>query len=349
MSRNGISYSDVANAAIKVQAQSGNPTVDRIREVLGTGSKSTIARHLKDWKTNNGPIASACELPADLVALVTGLWECLQNKAEQQILQNEQEASQKISELDNGFKLEQKKNIEQQEQISNINELLIQEKAANATLEENLANERIEASKNQDRITSLEANLTENKDENTKLHTHLHNMQNNLEHYQASMQKLQQEQSLAMDKQKSQFEMELSSLRQQLFTSTSDNNQLSLRIEQLQQQARIFEGIEQRNKDLEQNIKTVEIKLNVLEEKHKETIDNNQTMIQNIDTKTQQLVESEQKIAVAASRLNDSEKALQMAEDKIATLRHEILFIVQEKANFEGQIKQLKTTLEMAT
>lgn len=51
MGRSGISYLDVAQAAHELQEKGLNPTVDRVREVLGTGSKSTIVPHLKHWKS----------------------------------------------------------------------------------------------------------------------------------------------------------------------------------------------------------------------------------------------------------------------------------------------------------
>jgi len=41
MGRIGITYQDVAKAIPTLQGQQKNPTVDNIRELLGTGSKST--------------------------------------------------------------------------------------------------------------------------------------------------------------------------------------------------------------------------------------------------------------------------------------------------------------------
>ena len=336
MSRTGISYSDVANAAIKVQAQNDNPTVDRIREILGTGSKSTIARHLKDWKANNGPIASANELPAELIAVVTGLWEHLQNTAEQQITEYRQESNKTISELEDRLKLTQKNNAEQQEEICQIQEALGKEKIANQNLKETIANEKIETSKNQARIQSLEVNLTEHKDENIKLHTLLHNVQNNLEHYQVAMQKLQQEQSLIAERQKLQFDQELSNLRNQLFVAINDANDLKLQIEKLQHQATRLENIEHLNQELEQTLKTKEIQLMILDEKHKEIVRQNESNIKALDIKSKQLVEAEQQTAIAMSRQNDIKQLLHTAEDIIANLRLE-------------QIVQLKAASHIAT
>jgi len=47
----GITYSDVATAAQTLQAKGKNLTVENIRNVLGTGSASTISRLLTEYKT----------------------------------------------------------------------------------------------------------------------------------------------------------------------------------------------------------------------------------------------------------------------------------------------------------
>lgn len=50
MGRYGVTYLDVVNAATEIQSAGQNPTVDAVRQRLGTGSKSTIAPYLKQWR-----------------------------------------------------------------------------------------------------------------------------------------------------------------------------------------------------------------------------------------------------------------------------------------------------------
>lgn len=47
MGRPGVTYDDVAQAAHSLQAADQSPTVQRLRDVLGRGSHSTIAAHLR--------------------------------------------------------------------------------------------------------------------------------------------------------------------------------------------------------------------------------------------------------------------------------------------------------------
>ena len=91
MARAGVTYHDIAKAAEAIKAQGQKPTVDRVREHLGTGSKSTIAPLLKRWRTDNGNTADIGGLPNDLVAAVKSLHEHLQQEADHRIEQAHQE------------------------------------------------------------------------------------------------------------------------------------------------------------------------------------------------------------------------------------------------------------------
>ena len=95
MARAGITYQDVANAAQRVRQRGAEPTVDRVRSELGTGSRSTLGPMLKRWKTGSEVAADLDGLPADLVAAVKGLHERAQYAADERIAQ-EREAHQSL-------------------------------------------------------------------------------------------------------------------------------------------------------------------------------------------------------------------------------------------------------------
>ena len=88
MARAGILYSHVAKAAAQMVAAGNRPTVDTVRDALGgTGSKSTIAPMLKQWKSQHeGQVAAAgAGLPAELLETVKGVYERLQEAARVQV------------------------------------------------------------------------------------------------------------------------------------------------------------------------------------------------------------------------------------------------------------------------
>ena len=108
MPRAGILYSQVAKAAAKIAVEGKNPTVDKVREVLGgTGSKSTIAPMLKRWKSEHQETVAEAELglPTELLQAVKGIYEKLQADLAYQLVlareshQQEQEAMVELLKL----------------------------------------------------------------------------------------------------------------------------------------------------------------------------------------------------------------------------------------------------------
>ena len=89
MARTGILYSDVMKAAQIVAADGRNPTVDSVREALGsTGSKSTIAPLLKRWKEEfqgAGAVKTEAGLPAELMEAMRGVYDKQQRDVAQQL------------------------------------------------------------------------------------------------------------------------------------------------------------------------------------------------------------------------------------------------------------------------
>lgn len=71
MARPGITYNEVALAIDALIAGGEEPTINRVREHLGTGSPNTVHRHLTAWRASR-PVEQrkAPELPADLASAI---------------------------------------------------------------------------------------------------------------------------------------------------------------------------------------------------------------------------------------------------------------------------------------
>ena len=61
-----------------------------------------------------------------------------------------------------------------------------------------------------------------------------------------------------------------------------------------------------------------------------------------LEINTNLLAETTQKLEIKTIQELELQQALRDSKDKVKTLRHEQLFLVQEKANFEGQLKQFQ-------
>lgn len=83
MARIGVGWDEVAGAAEELKNEGLEPTVDRVRERLGTGSKSTIAPLLKRWRTEQGDKPTA--LPDEVLQAVAGIHQRLQALADQRV------------------------------------------------------------------------------------------------------------------------------------------------------------------------------------------------------------------------------------------------------------------------
>lgn len=100
MARTGVSYFDIAQAAESIRHRGEEPTVDRVREALGTGSKSTIAPLLKRWKTETGSAqADTGGLPKDLVDALTALHQRVQEDADRKVESVREEAAGTVEQV----------------------------------------------------------------------------------------------------------------------------------------------------------------------------------------------------------------------------------------------------------
>jgi hypothetical protein len=70
-----VSFEDVAAAAVDLQSDGEPVTLDTVREALGTGSPSTIQKHLLAWRTTQARVVEEpkAEIPAALAAAL-GDW-----------------------------------------------------------------------------------------------------------------------------------------------------------------------------------------------------------------------------------------------------------------------------------
>ena len=336
MSRIGITYEEVTNAAKRLQERGENPTVDRVRELLGTGSNSTIARYLRDWKTDSDNAIGNNRLPADLLTIVNGLCEKIQEKAMQWILGIEQEAEHKVTAKELQLIELQKKCIEQEARIHKLEEDLNRQILENKNLNEMVATKQLELSKLHGHGDTINKQITDQKAENGRLHLLLNNVQKNLEHYQLSIQNLQQQQSIAIEKQKMQYELEITQLKEKYFGETDEKNRFKLLFEQA---SGALDKSDHEYKTVEKNLREKEINEATLKDRYERLAEQHQQNSIVLKNKLKILTEVEQKLKTEKKELLKTTQALQTAEDKIKKLRHEQLFLVEEKANLKGQIQ----------
>ncbi len=338
MSRTGITYQEVIEAITKLQERGKIPTVDRIRNHLGTGSNSTISRYLREWKSE-GVLSGANTVPSDLIEMVKELWARLQGKAEQQISILTIDTAKTVQAVEAKFMQSQKENAELQTKTHKLEEDLYSKTEENKAVSKTSTSLQLELSKLHDRYITLEKQFDDQKVDNTRLHELLNNVQKNLEHYQSSIQKLQQEQLMAIEKQTAKYEQEIVQLNQELVANINEKEKFKLLCEQTSSMLKKTEkSLETTTKSLREK----EINEATLQDRYSRLAQQHEANVNVLEIKTNLLAEAVQKLEIKTIQELELQQALRNSKDKVKTLRHEQLFLVQEKANFEGQLKQFQ-------
>lgn len=344
MARGGITYTEVDEAARYLQGLGRNPTLDAIRERLGTGSRTTLAEHLKRWKSLQAD--GEGRLPQPLLALVTGLWDSLQSLAAQRIEDNQSIAHQEVASLKSQLQTAQ-------QTINTINQTLhqLQEKLDAEQRDKSALEARFQTTeKSYDMLNAAHQSTLQQSDnakqENQRLHQLSTQMQANLEHYQQAIQQQQFEQNLAKEKQHATYAQELAQLKKLLDEANTRFNHceksLSTSQLQLQQMQKSHEELTDRyEKVADKNHKTehelIQLTAQVsLQEKQIEKTEWDLLAERHGHNQLQQ------KMAVITDQLQRAQNDLGQANDKIEVLRREKQFLVQEKAQMDGTLRQLQ-------
>ncbi|MBL1267395.1 MAG: DNA-binding protein [Halomonas sp.] len=100
MARNGIQYSDVQQAIDALLARGDTPSVQRIRDVLGTGSFTTISDHFRLWRSEreqNRDLPPPKGVPEVVVTMASELWREAQEVANQALLHYREDANRQVA------------------------------------------------------------------------------------------------------------------------------------------------------------------------------------------------------------------------------------------------------------
>jgi len=347
MGRPGVTFTEVDEAARYLQGKGVNLTVDAIRARLGTGSRTTLTEHLKRWKALQAD--GEGKLPEPLLALITGLWESLQSQAEKRVQDYQAIAQQEISALKTQLQAtSQSESILRHElhQLHETIDLIQREKSALVLQIQSLE-------KSQDKLDTLYQitlkQLDDTQQESQRLHKLAMQLQANLEHYQLSIQQQQVEQNLAKETQQAVYAQEIAALKRELdkVRERYGESEKARGIEQSQlQQMQVthnqltcqHEKLLATHRDIEHQLaqsQTGEILIQKQLDKVEQVLLTERQLTQSLH----------QQVAVLREQAQHAQADLCQHEDKIEALRHEKMFLVQEKAQLEGAFKQLNANL----
>ncbi len=349
MARAGINYIDVTKAAQAIQAKGQNPTVDRVLAHLGTGSKSTIAPLLKQWKIEQGQVVDTAGLPDDILKAVKGIHERLQQSAEVKIEQAMAEIQAQISVTKDALETA----TAQIEKLKQGNEKLKKQhefdKADNRELRDKLEAEHIIVARLTSDNESLATQLDQTKADIKEQKQEAHHFRESLKHYQtqaAEDRRLEREQYQVS---KRQLEERIHAANQQLNIELKRSEQLVTEKQQLSDQAKqLSSDLDQTKEDLQvQKLNTNDLILK-LETKENYLVALQQSNL-DLDSKSSTLITETTDLKVAKQLLEHEVEQLQITlsntNNKLSVLGDEIKIVLQEKAMLQGQFKQLQDSI----
>lgn len=355
MARPGVTYGEVVEAINQLIGQGKNPTIEQVRIILGTGSSTTIANHLKDWKEQQDDtyhIANKENLPKEFVALMKGLWERLVNHADEKIAENEANAREQMNQVVQELKSSRQRIAEVEQQYEQVRQEKISLTQTKETLEQLLSTEKIEHAALKSSSNSLITQLTEKQEwisELSRLHSQA---QANLEHYREAAREqrlLDQEQ---YEQNKRELQAEIKALKDQAIFTHEKLTSLQQNYQSLQQvhttlNANLAKLTTQHEMLQTQLIENEKIKTEALQTSlHWQNM--YQVTEKKMDIHTQKLIEVESQYKLVQEQLNTAQHMLQEVLEEKKVIGHEKWILSQEKAQLEGQIQQMQRMLSQS-
>ena len=353
MGRIGITYQDVATAISTLQAQGKPPTVDNIREVLRTGSKSTIVRWLRQWKQQHGLLNSNDgSLPNELLVMIKEFWSTLQTKPDdmdKKRLQESDAVFYKIQQQLNHYKA---KDMESQRKIQVLGEKLHQQNKDNQHLNIAFIAEQQEKIKACEHLQALQSHQLESQSENERLHQLLKHAQANLEHSQTIVQQLQLEHEIILEKQRADYEQKLLQLQQEIERIAREKMFLETDAATLGKDYDLLmaqhTALESQAQEIQKKHSKLELDCARISQNYARMSQDFNVQRQTLEAKNHELVECQLRLGMAEEHVDYLQNTLFATEDKLIALQEDYLYLSQQKMNLEGQVRQLQAALRTA-
>jgi chromosome segregation ATPase len=345
MARAGVNASHIIQAAESILADGHTPTVDRVRDYLGTGSKSTIAPLLKQWRTANESKNVDHGLPADLMGVVKSLYERVHQHADAKIEQIQNECNS-ITEILG-------------QQLSDASAKIAQLSEDNATVKQTLQDSQIEnktitqshevlLSRHDKTAYELEGantRIVELKAVNTEIKQECKDMRAHFEHYQERTAQDRQHERDQFQSTQFRDQAQITLLTEQLRECTT---QLSIHVTKQAKLEKSYGEMRDDNQSLSQSLAAKSTQCSTLQKELIAKKQDNSMLMQEIDivqrkidALTKQSVEADKTLGLLTQSHEGTAAELEKLKINHYNLQHEYQIVLEEKALIQGQYKQL--------
>lgn len=349
MARLGVTYTDVANAANHLLGQNRAPTIELIRNVLGTGSTTTIANHLRQWRLEQDgttSVAAKEQLPQEFIALMKGLWQRIQAHAAEQITQAQQISEQIITQL----RQEAEKYKNNNQRWQKMHDVWLKEKDTlmneKSSLEQTIGSLTTDHAALLAKLDTQHHQLDEKQERINELHRLHQQAQENLDHFRESMRIQRAVDEQRYEQQLNHAESLVKNMEQQLAVTTHEKTTLQSQLDQIKKDQIIlqksYEGLNVHFTNLQSQYTSLEKDHTKMKQNAALWQQQNEQLEKNIASQGAALLDYQMNNAVLNQQLSAMNNEVQELKDKNKLLAHEKWEIAQEKAQLEGINKQMQ-------
>ena len=247
MARAGIYKSEVLRARDKLLATGRNPSIDAVREELGTGSKSTIHRYLKEIGEEEGPAAGSRVAVSEAIQdLVGRLAARVNEEAEARVTAAQARHAEQLTQhqqVATALKTEAQSSRQQLEQTQRA---LADEKTAHGKTRETLNSKTLENTQLAQQVVDLQERIAAEERHRQSLEEKHQHARQALEHFRQSTKEQREQEQRKHEQQVQYLQAELSSVNENLETKQQEA------VHTLQDNARLLGDLSRAQGDLHQ-------------------------------------------------------------------------------------------------
>lgn len=160
MARAGIYKSEVLRARDKLRATGRNPSIDAVREELGTGSKSTIHQYLKEIEEEEGGATGTRVAVSEAIQdLVGRLAARVHEEAEERVTAAQTRHAEQLAQHQQAAAALKTEAQSTRQQLEHTQRALAEEKTAHGTTSEALSRKTLECTQLAQQVLDLQERL----------------------------------------------------------------------------------------------------------------------------------------------------------------------------------------------
>ncbi|MGK5055466.1 DNA-binding protein [Janthinobacterium sp. LB2P49] len=334
-------------AAQIVAADGRNPTVDSVREALGsTGSKSTIAPLLKRWKEEfqgAGAVKTEAGLPAELMEAMRGVYDRHQRDVAQQL---ETGMQQNRAELDAALE-KLKKTETERLKLTEVRAALTQELRATqhalAQLKEEHHFRAVTLATLRSDNAGLTQRLADRGEEIAALNRQLAQVRSQFDHYQEAAATQRSEERAQAQQRISRLEQENAQLQHRLQAQQATLVQQDMRLAQLQAEQTRLSGEAAADREA---LATVRPERDQFEFQYLQAAASADALLAKLDTALLALNDAKVALAAQDRQLDMLTENAQAAKQKTETLAQERDGLLRDNAGMAARLALLMDSKE---